>query len=607
MKKFIQMNYFKKFTMAVLLMAVPLFTISCSDDDDDNKTDDQNIVEIAVQTPELSTLVDALVAAGLDDALQGDGPFTVFAPSNAAFAKLDPDVLNNIISTPSLLTSLLQYHVAGAELTSDQLNGMVQTLLSGQTLDVDSSNGVVINGSSNVTNADILASNGVIHIIDEVLIPEDFNPNTLAQIVAGSDDHKILLAALSKPELSGLLAAASDPTQDLTVFAPTDAAFEGVLAALGKESIDDIPVELLNEIVSYHIIGTAVFSDQLENGDVPTLLAGIPGGPNPEVVTVDLTDGVKINNANVTVPDLGAVNGVAHVVDAVLLPSYVAYSVGTVAEVVLFENDFTILAGALRKAELLETVAMADALTVFAPDNAGFVAAGITSLDGLEKEDLQPILLYHVLGGVVKSTDLPSSGFAPTLNGENIYLGYLNQERVLINGLTEIIAVDIEKSNGVIHVINRTLVPPAPNVVDIAVAMSEMSENAEFTVLVSLLASPDYAAITAALNDATNVTVFAPTDAAFAEINNGAGLSVAQITEVLSYHAALGRTFSYSLNAGQTIGMLNQQNLTVQSISGEAIALKDSTDDNANVLEVNVNGSNGVIHVIDKVLIPSGL
>ncbi len=78
-----------------------------------------------------------------------------------------------------------------------------------------------------------------------------------------------------------------------------------------------------------------------------------------------------------------------------------------------------------------------------------------------------------------------------------IYLGYLNQSRVLINGLTEIKAVDIEKSNGVIHVINRTLVPPAPNVVDIAVAMSEMSENAEFTVLVSLLASPDYAAITA--------------------------------------------------------------------------------------------------------------
>lgn len=596
MKNFIQMNYFKKITVAVLLMAIPLLSASCSDDDDDNGTSDKNIVEIAQGTPSLSTLVDALVAADLTDALSGDGPFTVFAPSNDAFAKLDPDVLNNIISTPSLLTSLLQYHVAGAELTSGQLNGTVQTLLSGQTLDAENAGGVTINGTANVTTADVLASNGIIHVIDEVLIPEDFYAQTLAQIVAGSPDHTILLSALAKPELSDLLAAANDPTQDLTVFAPTNTAFEGVLAALNKTSIDDIPVELLKEIVTYHILGMAVSSDQLVNGDVETLLPG-------ESVTVDLTDGVKINNANVTAADLKAVNGVAHVVDAVLLPSYVAYSVGTVAEVVLFENDFTILAGALRKADLLETVATAPALTVFAPDNAGFVAAGITNLDDYTAEQLTDVLTYHVIGSVVKAADLPASGIAETLNG-NIYLGYLNNQRVLINGLTEIKAVDIEKSNGVIHVIDRTLVPPAPNVVDIAVAMSEMAEGAEFTVLVSLLASPDYADITQALIDATNVTVFAPTDAAFGDIDNGAGLTVEQISEVLTYHAALGRTFSSSLSEGQTIGMLNQQNITVETITGNLIILKDAAGELSDVIEVNVHGSNGVIHVIDKVLIP---
>ncbi len=608
MKNFIQMKYFKKMTMAVLLMAIPLFTLSCSDDDDPPKVEpcSQNIVEVAQGTPDLSTLVSAIVAAELVDVLSGPGPYTVFAPTNAAFAKLDPATLNNIIATPSLLTALLQYHVVSGEVYSGDLSpGPVQTLLSGQTVEVGISGGMVtLNGSATVVAADVCASNGVVHVIDEVLIPEEFNPNTLAQIVAGSPDHTILLSALGKPELAGLLAAASDPTADLTVFAPTDAAFEAVLAALGKVSIDDIPVELLNEIVSYHILGGAVTSDQLTNGDVPTILAGIPGGPDPEFVTVDLTDGVKINTANVTAADLKAVNGVAHVVDAVLLPSYVAYSVGTVAEVVLFEKDFTILAAALRKAELLETVATAPALTVFAPDNAGFVAAGITSLDGLEKEDLTPILTYHVLGAVVKAADLPANGIAATLNGGNIYLGYLNQGRVLVNGLTEITAVDIEKSNGVIHVINRTLVPPAPNVVEIAVAMSEMTENAEFTVLVSLLSSPDYADITQALIDADNITVFAPTDAAFAEIDNGAGLTVEQISTVLTYHAALGRVFSSTLSEGQTIGMLNQQNLTVLSISGEEIVLKDSTDDGANVIEVNVHGSNGVIHVVDKVLIP---
>jgi len=600
------MNYLKRITMAILFMSLPLLITSCNDDDDDmGGSSDKNIVEIAQDTPELSILVDALVAANLTDALSGDGPFTVFAPSNSAFQKLDAEVLNNIIANPALLTSLLQYHVVSGDVSSGDLtNGPVQTLLSGQTVDVNVSGGMVtLNGSSEVTTADIDASNGVIHIIDEVLFPEEFYAMTLAQIVAGSPDHTILLSALAKPELADLLAAASNPTADLTVFAPTNAAFEGVLAALGKTSIDEIPVELLREIVTYHILGTSVTSDQLSNGDVATLLPGIPGGPEYETVAVDITDGVKINSANVTAADLKAVNGVAHVVDAVLLPSYVAYSVGTIAETVLFENDFTILAAALRKAELLETVATTPDLTVFAPDNAGFVAAGITNLNDYTVEQLTAVLTYHVIDAVVKAADLPASGMATTLNG-NIYLGYLNQSRVLINGLSEITAVDIEKSNGVVHVINRTLTPPAPNVVEIAVAMSEMSENAEFTVLVSLLSNPDYADITEALIGAENVTVFAPTDAAFAEIDNGAGLSVEQISTVLTYHAALGRTFSSTLSEGQTIGMLNQQNITVQSISGEEIVLKDSTDDGANVIEVNVHGSNGVIHVLDKVLIP---
>ena len=610
MKNFIQMNYLKKFTLAMFFLAVPFITVSCNDDDDDNMggSDDKNIVEIAQDTPELSTLVDALVAANLTGALSGDGPFTVFAPTNAAFAKLDPTTLNTIISTPSLLTALLQYHVVSGEVFSTDLsNGDVPTLLSGQSVAVNvSGSGVTLNGSSKVTTADVDASNGVIHIIDEVLLPEDFVAQTIVQIAAGNPDFSILVAALSKPELADLLAAANDPTQDLTVFAPNNAAFEAVLAALGKDSIDDIPVELLKEIVSYHIVGGAVLSTELSNGDVATILPGLPGGPDFETVAVDITDVVTLNGSSTVVaPDITAVNGVIHAVDAVLLPSYVALAVGTVSEVVLFENDFTILAAALRKAELLNVVSTTDNITVFAPDNAAFVAAGITSLDGLEKDDLTPVLTYHVLGAKVLSSQLPADGMATALSGEMMYLGYLNQGRVLINGLTEIIAVDIEKSNGVIHVIDRTLVPPAPNVVEIALALAGMEEGAEFTVLISLLASDEYADIAQALIDADNVTVFAPVDAAFEEIADVIPtLTEDQIRTILTYHAALGRVFSSSLGEGQTIGMLNQQNLTVLSISGEAIVLEDSTDDGANVLEVNIQGSNGVIHVIDKVLIP---
>ena len=584
---------------AFLLIAAPFIVTGCSDDDDDDDMRSETIVDIAKQTPSLSTLVDALEASGLDEALSGDGPFTVFAPSNDAFAALPADELNTIISTPSLLTSLLQYHVVAAELPSDQLNGSVQTLLSGQRVEVENNGGdVVLNGSSNVTTADVEASNGYVHIIDEVLIPDDFYSKTITQIVAGDPNFSILVAALSKPELSGLLAAASDPTSDLTVFAPTNDAFEATLDALGKESIDDIPVGLLNEIVTYHILGGAVLSTELANGDVPTLLEG-------ESVTVDLTDGVKINQANVTEADIRAVNGVIHEVDGVLLPSYVSNSVGTVAEVVLFNKEFTTLAAALRRANLLDAVADTEDITVFAPDNAAFVAAGITNLEGIDDETLTSVLTYHVLGARVKSGDLPASGIAETLQGGNLYLGYMLNGGVLINGLTNVklVMFDIEKSNGVIHVIDRTLVPPAPNVVEIAAALADAGEASEFTVLVSLLTNPAYSDILEILSGDGPFTVFAPTDAAFGAIDTS-GLTEEQIRTVLLYHAATAKVFSSDLVAGQVLPMAAGQNLTVVSVSNNGVVLQDKSDDETNVIIANVHGSNGVIHAVDKVLIP---
>ena len=343
-------------------------------------------------------------------------------------------------------------------------------------------------------------------------------------------------------------------------------------------------------------------SDQLNNGDVETILPG-------ESVTVDSTDGVKINNANVTAADLKAVNGVAHVVDAVLLPSYVAYSVGTVAEVVLFENDFTILAGALRKADLLETVATAPALTVFAPDNAGFVAAGITNLDDYTAEQLTNVLTYHVIGSVVKAADLPASGIAETLNG-NIYLGYLFNGGVLINGLSNVKLdkIDIEKDNGVIHVIDRVIEgPPAPNVVEIAALLSDAGEASEFTVLVSLLTDPAYSDIADAIIAEDNITVFAPTDEAFGAIADILPtLTEDQVKSVLTYHAAGARVFAEDLNEGDNLTMLNLQDVRVKSIIDDLIVLEDKSGaDDAIVIIKNVHGSNGVIHAINKVLIPN--
>ncbi len=420
---------------------------------------------------------------------------------------------------------------------------------------------------------------------------------TIVEIAAGAPDYSTLVSILSLPELSDLLSAASDSNSELTVFAPNNTAFGNLLTALGKSSVSELPISLVREIIEYHIVGAKVLSTELTNGPVNTLLTN-------EFVTVDLTSGVKINSSNVIAADLEATNGVIHGIDAVLLPSFVTSALGSISETFMFDNDYTILTEALRTANLLNTVSTTQGLTLFAPSNDAFVAAGITSLDGLDAAALSPILLYHVLGAKVLSTELPADGVATTLSdNQNIYLGYLTNS-VLINGLTQVTEVDIEKSNGVVHKINRTLVPPAPTVIDIAVALSQ-AENPEFTVLVSLLTSPAYSEITQAIIDSDNITVFAPTDAAFNEISATiATLTEAQISDVLLYHAVGARVFSTGLSDGQVVSMLNSQDITV-NIGTDGVSLTDTTAEAANVVEVNIQGSNGVIHVIDKVLIPS--
>lgn len=593
------MEKLMRFKWATLLSLLVFTLSSCDKDEPDPVAEQDSIAEIALATPDLSTLVSALQSADLVSTFQGSGPFTVFAPTNAAFEKLDPTTLNTILSDPGLLTRLLQYHVVGGTVLSSQLSNGEVTTLEGSAITVDLTSGVVLNGSANVISANVEASNGVVHLIDEVLIPEDFFAQTITQIATSNPDFSVLASVLTRPDMSALLAAASDPTGSLTVFAPTNDAFASLLttlSSLGINSLDDLPDGLLTEIVQYHIVGSTVLSTSLTNGDVATLL------PN-EDITVDLSNGVMVNNANVIIPDVQAVNGVVHAVDQVLIPSFIANAIGKVSQDIVFSKEYSTLAAALRKANLLSVVSSTENLTIFAPTNQAFENSGITSLDGLDAETLSPILLYHFLETKVTSSQLPASGIASTLQGDNIYLGYLGSGSVLINGTASVTDVDAENGTGVIHQIDRVLTPPAPDVVDIAVAMSQTT-TPEFTVLVSLLSSADFAPVTEALKTSENLTVFAPTDAAFSEIADVIPtLSVDQITAILQYHVLGSRVFSTDLSDGITPQTLNGQTFTVNV--GSTVTISDQSEGrDAQVLETNVHGSNGVIHVIDKVILP---
>jgi transforming growth factor-beta-induced protein len=598
-----QFNRITKIMMATLMLTSVLFITSCKDDDDPVVQPTNNIMQIVDATSGVATLKDAIDAASLRATLSGTGPFTVFAPTNAAFEAVDPDVLAFLLATPAELTKVLTYHVvSGKVLSTDLSSGAVNTLNTGQQVTIDLMGGVKVNGASVVT-ADIEATNGVIHVIDEVLIPENLDLSgmvpSIADAAIATNDLSVLVSILSLDGLSDILAAAADDDAELTVFAPTNAAFQAVLNALGLTSINEIPESVLLDIVKYHIVGAVAKSTDLTSTTYETL--------NGESVTVDLSSGVKVDDASVVTADIEVSNGVVHIIDAVLLPSLYKSALGTIVEVPLFRKEYSTLTAALVKAELVETLLTDGPFTVFAPNNAAFEAAGITSLDGLSKEDLTPILLYHVVGGKVLSGDLPADGIVTTLNSGGFDKFFLSQNgSVYINGSSMITAVDIEKSNGAIHTINRTLVPPTQTVVEIAVALSTAAEGAEFTTLVALLTDPNQSAVLDAISDENgSFTVFAPTDAAFAAISEvTATLTDAQISDVLKYHVVASRIYSTDLADGAVAGTVNGQSLEVD-INDDGVFIKDSSATPAKVIQVNVNGTNGVIHVVDKVLIPT--
>ncbi len=279
---------------------------------------EQDIAGIASGSEDFSILTAALEKAGLVEALQGEGPFTVFAPTNAAFEQLLGELsitAEDLLNHPQLADVLLYHVVAGKVLSTDLVNGMTAETLGGQTIAVDLSMGVKINSSS-VTAADIMATNGVIHVIDSVLVPETFQLTPAAQtlpsivdIAVSSPDFSILVAALAKAELVEALLGEGP----FTVFAPTNAAFEALLAALGITAEELLGQPQLADVLLYHVVSGKVLSTDLADGMKAETLGG-------QTITVDLSMGVKINTSNVVTADIEASNGVIHVIDSVLVP-----------------------------------------------------------------------------------------------------------------------------------------------------------------------------------------------------------------------------------------------------------------------------------------------
>ena len=649
------------------------------------------VVDIIANSPNHNTLETAVVAAGLVPTLQGAGPFTVFAPTDAAFAALPAGTVAALLADIPALTKILTYHVVGAKALSSSLrNGQKIVTVQGKKVTVTiNGDGVFINNAK-VTVVDLVADNGVVHVIDAVLIPSAL-PATVVDIVVNSANHTTLETAVVAAGLVGTLQGDGP----FTVFAPTDAAFAALPAGTVAALLADIPT--LTKILTYHVVGAKAMSSSLSNGQEITTVLG-----KDIKVTIN-GGGVFINNAKVTVADIVADNGVVHVIDAVLIPAAdvnvkenqsmgkvltdaygrtlyfftkdakgtsmctdgclnnwpVFYADGMEFGAGLNAPDF----GSINRGNgVMQTTFKGWPLYYFVNDTLPgsmkgegaigkwFVAKPdytimisdnqLTGLNAINyKGDYTPgdeviqyftddkgLTLYTwkndkrntnkftksdfsnngvwpiyeeseiVLPSVLDKTDFAIINVFGkkqlTFKGWPLY--YFGQD-MMVRGNTKGVSVP---SPGVWPVpVKAMMMAPLPaTVVDIIVG-SETHNTLEAAVIA--------AGLVGTLQGTGPFTVFAPTDAAFAALPAGTVdallADIPALTKILTYHVVGAKAMSSSLNNGQKIITVQGKKVTV-TINADGVFIN-----NAKVTVADIEAENGVVHVINAVLIPSSL
>jgi uncharacterized surface protein with fasciclin (FAS1) repeats len=559
----------------------------------------ENVVDTAVDNGAFTTLVAALQETELDTVLAGEGPFTVFAPTDTAFAALLTELgltAEELLAYP-FLADILTYHVVpGYVFSSDILavgeDFTVETVL-GQEIEVTFADGNVYVDGAQVVITDIVTSNGVIHVIDAVIVPE----LDIVQTASLNPDFSTLVAALVETELDDVLRGEGP----FTVFAPTDTAFADLLTALGITAEDLLANPDLADILLYHVLsGEFLAADVLEAA--PFVIETVNGN----VINITVVDGdVFINDAQVVMTDVVTSNGVIHVIDAVILPPSDIITTATDA------GNFTILLQALDQAGLTATLQAAGAYTVFAPTdeafNAFLTANSLTAQQLLDNPELSSILLYHVLDGNIYSYDLLADFemynnnplFPETLEGSALKLFFNSMSALSVNAeTTNVVATDILANNGVIHVIDEVLLPPG-NVAEVLTA------EGNFTTLLAALQQNGLDATLLGLED--EFTLFAPTDAAFAELLTTQGITAQDLLNnpdldtILQYHVVDG--------AGYSSLILDLEYAVGPTFNGISIVI--NVDENGlvfvngiQVVTTDILFDNGVIHVIEGVLVP---
>lgn len=580
------------------------------------------VTDILGALDQLSSFYTALQQADLVGALEGAGPFTVFAPSNDAIDLLGPGVFETLKSgrNSEYLLDLLQYHVVYADVRSrDMTPGQTLMTWSSETVTItEVAPAVRLNGEAQVIQADVEASNGMVHILARVARPSSYSFPPPLQNIKELTQTSSYLATFSRGlQLSGLSEQFSDPRAEfaLTVFMPTDTAFQKLGLGIATSLMLDANREHLLSLIRNHAVQGVVDSSSLSLGQTLKTLA------NGEISITSLVPTMLINElATVISRDVPATNGMIQLLDTVLLPSTWLYPDKTILEIVSRSPDLTILHSALVRADLDWVFASASPHTLLAPTDTAFqnLGPGVASslLLSSNKDVLVDLLQAHVFSDHRRSTDMVARASLVTKDGKTVIVDSLSP--LTFNGAKARVQ-DVPATNGLLHVLEGVVLPNAwrfPHRSFMQFANKE-ADLAEFT------RAATAAGVLEEFQADGPFTAFLPNNYAF----SGLGSSLATLLQpenvemlrgVLRYHVVAGGQALLSselttpreldtLLPGTTVRAVPWTDLGWAGIAYDSASPPVVINSEAQVLIKDVLATNGVIHVIDKVLIPPGL
>lgn len=538
-----------------------------------------DVVDSALADERFSTLAAAIKAAGLVDTLKGNGPFTVFAPTNEAFAKLPVGTLDELLKPENkdTLIKILTYHVIPGRYNSKALAGQTEVAtVEGNTVEIQSQGSTLKVNDASVIVADVLARNGIIHAIDTVILP----PKDIVDTAVENGSFNTLAAALQAAGLVDTLKGKGP----FTVFAPTDEAFAKLPAGTVDNLLKPENKDLLVKILTYHVIPGKVKAAEVVKASELKTVQGFP-------VQIR-TDGGKVfvDNAQVVLTDVRASNGIIHVIDTVILPP------DDIVDTAVKDGRFKTLVAAVQAAGLVDTLKGEGPFTVFAPTDQAFAKLPAGTLNTLlkpeNKQQLVDILTYHVVPGKLPAAEVVKQFEIKTAQGQPV-LVKVDGDKVYINN-AQVILTDIRAGNGIIHVIDAVILPPK-DIVDTAVGDGRFK---------TLVAAVQAAGLVETLKGEGPFTVFAPTDQAFAKLPAGTldellkPENKQKLTNILTYHVVAGKVYAKDVvNLKEATTVLGK-NVTIKVMDGK-VYIND-----AQVIITDILCSNGVIHVIDTVILP---